>query len=208
MRMLTRIIILLLMVSVGYQAQAQKLTKEEKKAMKAELKKYRKNPELLIDLKEETNVLREENRELQSRINQMESERANSGSMVAQKEREVMELNNQLMDAREALRQKNEEQPASNVMVPREAENGTHFKIQIGAYEKTYIPENLAGGDDMALESDGSLQKVLVGKFMNYQEAKELKKYIRKIGIKDAFIVAYRDGMRVDLSEVVAEDEQ
>lgn len=204
--MLTRIIILLLMVSFGYTAHAQKLTKEEKKALKAQLKKYRKNPELLRDLTEETDALREENRELQSRINQMESERSHSSSQVAQKDREIMELNNRLLDAQEALRQKNEEPPA--VMTPREvAETGTHFKIQIGAYEKTYIPENLAG-DDMGLESDGSLQKVLVGKFNDYQAAKELKKYIRNIGIKDAFIVAYRDGVRVDLDEVVAEDEQ
>lgn len=207
MRMLTRIIILLLMVSFGYStAHAQKLTKEEKKALKAQLKKYRKNPELLRDLTEETDALREENRELQSRINQMQSESSHSSSQVAQKDREIMELNNRLLDAQEALRQKNEEPPA--VMTPREVEEtGTHFKIQIGAYEKTYIPENLAG-DDMGLESDGSLQKVLVGKFNDYQAAKELKKYIRNIGIKDAFIVAYRDGVRVDLDEVVSEDEQ
>jgi len=207
MRMLTRIIILLLMVSFGYQAHAQKLTKEEKKALKAQLKKYRKNPELLRDLTEETDALREENRELQSRINQMESERSHSSSQVAQKDRELMELNNRLLDAQEALRQKNEEPPA--VMTPREVESeaGTLFKIQIGAYEKTYIPDNLAG-DDMGLESDGGLQKVLVGKFADYQAAKELKKYIRNIGIKDAFIVAYRDGVRVDLDEVVSEDEQ
>ncbi len=205
MRMLTRIIILLLMVSFGYTAHAQKLTKEEKKALKAQLKKYRKNPELLRDLTEETDALREENRELQSRINQMESERSHSSSQVAQKDREILELNNRLIDAQEALRQKNEEPPA--VITPREVETGTHFKVQIGAYEKTYIPENLAG-DDMGLESDGSLQKVLVGKFSDYQAAKELKKYIRNIGIKDAFIVAYRDGIRVDLDEVVAEEEQ
>ena len=205
MRMLTRIIILLLMVSFGYTAHAQKLTKQEKKALKAQLKKYRKNPELLRDLTEETDALREENRELQSRINQMESERSHSSSQVAQKDREIMELNNRLLDAQEALRQKNEEPPV--VMTPREVETGTHFKIQIGAYEKTYIPENLAG-DDMGLESDGTLQKVLVGKFNDYQAAKELKKYIRNIGIKDAFIVAYRDGVRVSLNEVVAEDEQ
>lgn len=206
MRMLTRIIILLLMVSFGYTAHAQKLTKEEKKALKAQLKKYRKNPELLRDLTEETDALREENRELQSRINQIESERSHSSSQVAQKDREIMELNNRLLDAQEALRQKNEEPPA--VMTPREVEEtGTHFKVQIGAYEKTYIPENLAG-DDMGLESDGNLQKVLVGKFSDYQAAKELKKYIRNIGIKDAFIVAYRDGARVDLNEVVAEEEQ
>ncbi|MBX2870916.1 MAG: hypothetical protein KTR30_02420 [Saprospiraceae bacterium] len=205
MRMLTRIIILTLMVSFGYTAHAQKLTKEEKKALKAQLKKYRKNPELLRDLTEESDALREENRELQSRINQMESEKSHSSSQVAQKDRELMELNNRLLDAQEALRQKNEEPPA--VMTPREVETGTHFKIQIGAYEKTYIPENLAG-EDMGLESDGSLQKVLVGKFNDYQAAKELKKYIRNIGIKDAFIVAYRDGLRVDLDEVVAEEEQ
>lgn len=207
MRMLTRIIVLLLMVSFGHQAHAQKLTKDEKKALKAQLKKYRKNPELLRDLTEETDALREENRELQSRINQMESERSHSSSQVAQKDRELMELNNRLLDAQEALRQKNEEPPA--VMTPREVESeaGTLFKIQIGAYEKTYIPDNLAG-DDMGLESDGGLQKVLVGKFADYQAAKELKKYIRNIGIKDAFIVAYRDGVRVDLDEVVSEDEQ
>lgn len=206
MRMLTRIIILLLMVSFGFQAHAQKLTKEEKKALKAQLKKYRKNPELLRDLTEETDALREENRELQSRINQMESEKSHAGSQVAQKEREIMELNNRLLDAQEALRQKNEEPPA--VLTPREVtDTGTHFKVQIGAYEKTYIPENLAG-DDMGLESVDGLQKVLVGKFYDYEAAKELKKYIRKIGIKDAFIVAYRDGARVNLNEVVAEEEQ
>lgn len=206
MRMLTRIIILLLMVSFGHQAHAQKLTKQEKKALKAQLKKYRKNPELLRDLTEETDALREENRELQSRINQMESERSHSSAQVSQKEREIMDLNNRLLDAQEALRQKNEEPPA--VMTPREVtETGTHFKIQIGAYEKTYIPENLSG-DDMGLESQDGLQKVTVGKFVDYQAAKELKKYIRNIGIKDAFIVAYRDGVRVDLNEVVAEEEQ
>ena len=206
MRMLTRIIILLLMVSFGFQAHAQKLTKEEKKALKAQLKKYRKNPELLRDLTEETDALREENRELQSRVNQMESEKSHASSQVAQKEREIMELNNRLLDAQEALRQKNEEPPA--VLTPREVtDTGTHFKVQIGAYEKTYIPENLAG-DDMGLESVDGLQKVLVGKFYDYEAAKELKKYIRKIGIKDAFIVAYRDGARVNLNEVVAEEEQ
>lgn len=206
MRMLTRIIILLLMVSFGYQAHAQKLTKEEKKALKAQLKKYRKNPELLRDLTEETDALREENRELQSRINQMESERSHANAQVSQKEREIMDLNNRLLDAQEALRQQNEEPPA--VMVPREvAETGTHFRIQIGAYEKTYIPENLAG-DDMGLDSQDGLQKVTVGKFTDYQAAKELRKYIRNIGIKDAFIVAYRDGVRVDLDEVVSEEEQ
>lgn len=206
--MLTRIIILLFLVSVGYQAQAQKLSKAEKKELKAELKKYRKNPELLKDISEETNVLREENRELQSRINQLESERSSASAQVAQKEREVMELNNQLMDAREALRQKNDQPPVELTARDGNTNMGTHFKIQIGAFEKTYIPDNLASGDDMSLESDGTMQKVLVGMFEDYQAAKELRKYMRKIGIKDAFIVAYKDGTRVSLDDVMPKDQQ
>lgn len=77
-----------------------------------------------------------------------------------------MELNNRLLDVQEVFCQKNEE--FFVVMMLREVEEiGIYFKIQIGVYEKIYIFENLVG-DDMGLELDGLLQKVLVGKFNDY----------------------------------------
>ena len=85
---------------------------------------------------------------------------------------------------------------------------GTVFRVQIGAYEKNYIPDNLDTSDSMTLELSDGMQKVMVGQFRDYQEAKELMKHMKKVGLGDAWVVAYVDGSRVKLNDVVSKDEQ
>ena len=43
----------------------------------------------------------------------------------------------------------------------------------------------------------------LIGNFRNYDEAKELSDYFKKIGLKDAWVVPYRDGTRITLKEAL-----
>jgi hypothetical protein len=47
------------------------------------------------------------------------------------------------------------------------------------------------------------MQKVTLGNFRDYWEADKFKKYLRDMGVKDAWIVPFKDGQRVDIKEVL-----
>ncbi len=84
------------------------------------------------------------------------------------------------------------------------ANKGVVFKVQIGAFRnkdlKKYFnnTENFTGD----VEPDGT-QKFTLGVFRDYWEADRFKKYLREMGVADAWIVAYKDGQRVDIKDVL-----
>ena len=74
---------------------------------------------------------------------------------------------------------------------------GVVFKVQIGAFKnkdlKKYFDNNPNFGGEAAEKGD---QKLTIGVFRDYWEADTFKKYMRDMGVKDAWIVPYRDGQR------------
>jgi len=50
---------------------------------------------------------------------------------------------------------------------------------------------------------ENGLQKISVGFFRDYWEADTLKKYLREMGVKDAWIVPFKDGKRVPIKDVL-----
>ena len=42
-----------------------------------------------------------------------------------------------------------------------------------------------------------------LGEFRDYWEADKFKKYLREMGVKDAWIVPYKDGKRVPIKDVL-----
>ena len=50
---------------------------------------------------------------------------------------------------------------------------------------------------------DGEPQKLTIGIFRDYWEADTFKKYMREMGVKDAWIVPYKDGQRVEIKDVL-----
>lgn len=182
---------------------AQELTKEEKKFWKKEAKKYKKDLASLKRLKEERDKYKEEAQQVADRINDLESAKMRAESQLANKDDEIGQLNGQLMSAQATIRQLNEEK---EVLTPRnegESMIGTVFRVQIGAYEKNDISEDLNTSDNLALEVSDGLQKVMIGQFSDYALAKELQDQLKKMGVKGAWVVPYRDGVRVPLAEVV-----
>lgn len=71
------------------------------------------------------------------------------------------------------------------------------FSVQIGVF-KNYVPsERLWDFEPVYYELiEGDLIRYISGKFKTYGEAKKMKYKINKQGVKDAFIVKYRDGLR------------
>jgi hypothetical protein len=82
-------------------------------------------------------------------------------------------------------------------------EKGVVFKLQVGAFEKVKLPEDLNDAKNLATEDKSNVQKILLGKFRDYDMAKKFQGYLKEMGLKDAWIVSYKDGVRVPIEEAI-----
>ncbi|MCB0578492.1 MAG: hypothetical protein KDD10_04180 [Phaeodactylibacter sp.] len=203
MRMLIHLFIAaLFLAAVPYQAQAQDLTKEELKYWKDKAKDYKRNPAALKDLSEEAEMARKQKREMELKLTQIEADRISNENQVSQMQQEIADLNSRLIAAQNAIQQLNEEKAMMASKGGGPDMSGLVFRVQIGAYGKTNVPANLdQENDNMDLETEGGLQKILIGLYRDYQDAEALRAHMKKIGVKDAWVVPYRDGVRISLAE-------
>jgi len=83
---------------------------------------------------------------------------------------------------------------------------GILFKVQISANKDLDLKEVLIDEvhhENLEQEKADNLYKYTIGHFRNYWEANKLKKGLRAMGVKLAWIVPYKDGKRVLLKEVL-----
>ncbi|MDP5081722.1 MAG: N-acetylmuramoyl-L-alanine amidase, partial [Winogradskyella sp.] len=83
--------------------------------------------------------------------------------------------------------------------------DGVVFKIQIAASAKALEPKsyNFKGLSEISREQIGKVYKYFSGNTSDYTEAKQLQDVAQSNGYKDAFIVASKDGNRIDISELL-----
>ena len=79
---------------------------------------------------------------------------------------------------------------------------GVIFKVQIGAFRNLDLDDSYSSDNFLEEEEDG-LHKYTLGRFRDYWQADKFKKYMRDMGVKDAWIVPYKDGTRVPLKDVL-----
>ena len=81
---------------------------------------------------------------------------------------------------------------------------GVVFKVQVGAFRNRNLAKYLDNNPNFSgdTDADGS-RKYTLGYFDGYWEADNFKKYLREMGVKDAWVVSYRDGKRVPIKEVI-----
>lgn len=80
---------------------------------------------------------------------------------------------------------------------------GVVFKVQVGAFRKIDLNKYANSAKDFSEEEMKELRKYVIGNFRNYDDANVLKRYLREMGVEDAWIVPYRDGKRVPLKDVL-----
>lgn len=80
---------------------------------------------------------------------------------------------------------------------------GVVFKVQVGAFRKIDLNKYANSSKDFSEEEKEDLRKYVIGNFRNYDDANVLKRYLREMGVEDAWIVPYRDGKRVPLKDVL-----
>jgi hypothetical protein len=81
---------------------------------------------------------------------------------------------------------------------------GLIFKVQIGAFKNKNLAKYLDNSPNFSgdIDQDGT-KKYTLGYFSDYWEANRFKKYLREMGVKDAWIVSYKDGQRVEIKDAL-----
>lgn len=174
---------------------------------KSEAKEWKKRIKSLTP--EQYKALLEENKSLKGQLSSLKKEVAGTDDKLKEKDDQIADYQDQISSLRRELADakkkaaeapKVETQVASRSLVP---SKGVAFKVQIGAFKqkdlKKFAKENPSFEVD---EANGTLQYTL-GVFTDYWEADTFKKYLREMGVKDAWIVAYKDGKRVPIKEVL-----
>lgn len=128
--------------------------------------------------------------------NKLEDRTATLSSENQRLEERLSALTSQLQEI------ENQEPECPEAMV-----DGVVFKVQIGAFKERTMSEDLDTSVNLEIDAQDSLLQVVVGQFRDYHQADTLKKHLRAMGVKDAYIIPFKDGERVLLKSVLPEIE-
>ncbi len=191
---------LVVCISTVSQTYAQ-LSKKEKKEWKTKWKAYKSDLEAF-------KTLVEENSSMKSQINNAKGQVSSLQSQVADKDAQISELQSQSkklqgdVSSAQAAKRKAESDLASKP-AGGNWDKGVVFRVQVGAFEKGDPSEFGEGNEEFNTEKADGMQKVTLGNFRDYWQADKFKKYLRQMGVKDAWIVPFKDGQRVPIKDVL-----
>lgn len=197
------LILLLSLISVGNWAYAQKKKggdpqKAAKKEWKKKAKQYVKNPLALkareenfqrqIQNKEqEIEELTKQNRSLQEQIQELENQLRAKQYSIDSCQSEIIRL--------KAAYEAEKKQARLDIMP------GLVFKVQIGAFRLFDMKKYAQDNPFFEAEALGDINRYTVGRFRDLALAEAFQKDIRRLGIRDAWIVPYKDGVRIPMRE-------
>jgi hypothetical protein len=122
-------------------------------------------------------------------------------SKIAELEDQLTKLRSELTTTKAELAQLKEVPPAPS---PMDFSKGLVFKVQVGAFKNKNLAKYFDNNPNFGGEvKEGEPQKVTIGIFRDYWEADTFKKYLREMGVSDAWIVPYKDAQRVDIKDVL-----
>jgi TolA-binding protein len=175
---------LIILTTLGFlmsnSVQAQELTKTQRKALKKEIRTYKKNPEKWVKMQNKH----------QSKVTELTDEIAILNGQLKSAEMEREKLAEQLK--LEKLRYVELEKTIPTTELP----EGTVYQVQMGFYQ--YL--DLVSFNDKlktvrAEEIDGK-KRYVIGHFDNLLDAVQFSNDIKRIGVSDAFVTEYIDGER------------
>jgi hypothetical protein len=188
----------LALITASTQSFAQ-LSKKEKKEWKKKAKQFAKEPENLKQLTEDKQAADASVASLNQKVSQQQATISDKDAKIAELEDQLAQMRGQLTSAQAELAQL-KENPVNSM----DFSKGVVFKVQIGAFKNKDLAKYFENNTNFGGEAkDGEPQKLTIGIFRDYWEADTFKKYMREMGVKDAWIVPYKDGQRVEIKDVL-----
>ncbi|MCX7607569.1 MAG: hypothetical protein N2170_09970 [Bacteroidia bacterium] len=172
--------------------------KQVKKEWKKKAKSYVKNP-LALKAREESfqrqvqdrdrqiEELQRRNRELAEQIAQLEDQLRARQYSFDSLQSEVLRL--------KAAYEAEKKQSRLDVMP------GLVFKVQIGAFRLFDMRKYAQDNPFFETEALGDINRYTVGRFRDLGLAEAFQKDLKRLGIRDAWIVPFKDGVRITMKE-------
>ncbi len=173
--------------------------KAEKKLWKKKAKTYAKSPLSLRDDLEAVNKQLKDcnarNKDMQAKLAQQENTIDSLQAQLSAKIAELSALNTKYEKLQAAFEtQKN--------VTEKNIQPGLIYHVQVGAYVHFDMNQHLVNTDKtFEGENRDGMNKYMMGNFRDLANAEAFRDDIRKLGIKDAFVVPYIDGSRVTIEE-------
>lgn len=188
---------LVMFVSFAYTANAQ-MSKKETKEWKKRIKSLSPG---------QYKALLEENKSLKGQVSSLKKEVAGVDDRVKEKDDQISDYQDQVSSLRRELADAKKKAKAAGNNSARSAsaidEKGVLFKVQIGAFKQKDLSKFSKDNPAFQMDEKDGIMKYTVGTFKDYWEADTFKKYLREVGVKDAWIVAFKDGKRVPIKQVL-----
>ncbi|MCS7017701.1 MAG: Ezrin/radixin/moesin family protein [Cytophagales bacterium] len=181
--------------------------KNDDKKNKEEIKKWKKKKNELDPLAYRDLV--NSKAELVGENEGMKRQLVNMGKIIADKDAEIESLRQEIATLQQAIANKG---GSSNVSRDENEVEGSYseytkgvwFRVQVGVYSKIDASMFKDNNKNFSVEQDADgAYKYTLGHFRDYWEADNFKKYLRKMGVKDAWIVAYKDNQRMNIKDVL-----
>lgn len=201
MQMRNNVIILcLVLVFIQLSTYAQ-LSKKEKKEWKKKAKEFAKNPDNLKALIDQKQTADNAVTTLKGDVAKFQTSLSEKDSKIGELEDQLNKLRSELTTTKAELAQLKEVPPAPS---PMDFSKGLVFKVQVGAFKNKNLAKYFDNNPNFGGEvKEGEPQKVTIGIFRDYWEADTFKKYLREMGVSDAWIVPYKDAQRVGIKDVL-----
>ncbi len=203
---MNKIVVLFFLTLISFVSFSQALSADEIKTLKAEMKQL--TPEQYKKLKTDLDESLAKNIKLEEEVEKLKLEEDQLNSDISKLKDENNLLKQQVAELSKA---KNQTAPKSDSAAVKSAKydnysiaksKGIVYKVQIGAYHGIDLREYAKANQNLNFElgEDGTI-KYTLGEFKDYWEADKFKQYLRKMGVKDAWIVTYKDGKRVTMKD-------
>jgi len=204
MKNFTLLFILILSVSMPKLSEAQN-DKKTKKEWKKKANAYKKDPlslkafeegyrKKLFDAEKKGKELADINARLNIKVDSLLNE-------LKKRDAEISMLKSDLDKLRAEYAKLEAAYSSQKANTERGVIAGLVFKIQIGAFIHFDMNQYLKETTNFEGESSDNFNKYVLGAFRDLTVAEAFKKDIARIGIKDAWIVPYVDGVRIEMSE-------
>lgn len=202
-------LILFSLTTVHETVMAQELSKKERKRLKKEQKKRLKELKSMSaeDFQKAQDIqtaLKASVAELESKATELNSQLSDKDAEVKQLKDQVRRLEQQLEQAKASAAQANNASAKQSPATTDAYDKGLAFRVQIGAFRDKNLEQYLNNSTSFNGETnEQGMQLYTLGNFRDYWEADKFKKYLRAMGVRDAWIVPYQEGQRVALKDVL-----
>jgi len=173
------------------------MSKAEKKALKKEIKDMQKNPLKYKQLKDGIDEKQKHLTDLDKEISELTDAISSNQEKINEKDKKIKELGDEIARMETAKREINTaEKNSTNI-------EGLVYKVQVEV-DETALYQEISEIDGQKRpvftgeeDEDGS-KKYTLGYFRSQSEAETFKNYLHTLRIKDAKVVAYKDGKKVE----------